>query len=260
MGNIIEFKNVTLNYGQKAIFSNVSFNINRGDFVTIMGANGSGKSCLAGMLYGLSLYSGTIKYNNKVISEKNSDNVRENISIIFENSSSFFMSDNVINELTSIAEKSDDIDNIVKKIGISKILHSKFEHLSCGEKQLVLLACALVSNPKVLVLDGALNMLDNCNKNKIVKLLKQYNKKGLTIINITQNCEEMLYGGRVILLDKGRIVLDEPTKNAIEYQKEFSQLRLGLPFMADLCVKLKYYNVISKMVLDKIKLVKMIWK
>ena len=260
MTNIVEFKNVTLNYGEKKIFDKISFNIAEGSFVTVIGANGCGKSCIAYVLYGILPYLGSIKLVDKLIAEKNIDKLRENISIVFEESSSLFIAETVLDELACSAKDKKDIDYITKKLDIAHLLYRKLSSLSCGEQQLISLACALVSKPKLLVLDGALNMLDMFNKNKIMKFLNQCNKRGLTIIHITENSEDILYGNQVMVLDNGKVILNDPLKKVLEQEKMFTKLHLNLPFMADLCTKLKYYNIISKIELNKVRLVNSIWK
>lgn len=260
MTNIVEFKNVTLNYGGKRIFDKISFNIAEGSFVTVIGSNGSGKSCLAYIIYGILPCLGSVKFSDKVISEKNIDNIRENISIVFEESNSLFVTDTVLDELIGSAKDKKDVDYITKKLDISHLLYRNLSSLSCGEQQLISLACALVSKPKLLVLDGALNMLDASNKKKIMKFLNQYNKRGLTIVHITENSEDILYGNQVMVLDDRKIILNESLKKALEHEKIFARLHLNLPFMADLCTKLKYYNIISKIELNKVRLVNSIWK
>ena len=103
-------------------------------------------------------------------------------------------------------------------------------------------------------------MLDCYNKAKVMNVLRQYNKKGLTVINITQNSEDLLYGNRVILFDNGDIVLNESLKEALLNDKIFVNAHINLPFMADLCTKLKYYDLIQKIELDRVRLVNSIWK
>ena len=260
MSNIIEIRDVTLTCENKKIFNKLSFNIESGSFVTIMGANGSGKSRLAHILYGILPYLGSVKIAGKVITEQTVEEIRKNVGIVFENPENLFVTDNVLEELSYSAISDKDVDYIVKKFEISHLLGRKHSSLSSGEKQLVAVACALVSRPLVLVLDEGINMLDCYNKVKVMNVLRQYNKKGLTVINITQNSEELLYGNHVVLFDSGEIILNEPLKEALLKDKVFINARVNLPFMADLCTKLKYYNLIQKIELDKVRLVNYIWK
>lgn len=260
MSNIVEIRDVTLTCENKRIFNKLSFDIEGGSFVTIMGANGSGKSRLAHILYGILPYFGSVKIAGKVITEQTVEEIRKNVGIVFENPENLFVTDNVLEELSYSAISEKDIDYIVKKFGINHLLRRKLSSLSSGEKQLVSLACAIVSRPLVLVLDEGINMLDCYNKAKVMNVLRQYNKKGLTVINITQNSEDLLYGNRVILFDNGDIVLNESLKEALLNDKIFVNAHINLPFMADLCTKLKYYDLIQKIELDRVRLVNSIWK
>ena len=152
MSNIVEIRDVMLTCENKKIFNKLSFDIESGSFVTIMGANGSGKSRLAHILYGILPYLGSVKIAGKVITNKTVEEIRENVGIVFENPESLFITDNVLDELSCSAISDKDVDYIVKKLEISHLLGRKHTSLSSGEKQLVAIACALVSRPLVLVL------------------------------------------------------------------------------------------------------------
>lgn len=260
MTNIIEIRDVILEFNNKRIFNKLSLDIASGDFVTVMGSNGSGKSRLAHILYGILPYLGSVKLAGKPITKDNAEEIRKNLSVVFEDSSNLFVTDNVLDELNCGSVSKKDVDDIIKKLDIAHLLSRNPNTLSSGESQLISLACALVSRPLVLVLDEALNALDNFNKKRVMKVLNQYNKKGLTIINITQNSEDILCGNRVVVFDNGTVVLNEPLKKALEQEKVFTSAHIALPFMADLCTKLKYYNLVSKIELDKVRLVNSIWE
>lgn len=98
------------------------------------------------------------------------------------------------------------------------------------------------------------------NKKRVFNLLKKINAKGTIIINITQDSEELLFSKRVIIVDKGTIIVDDDINKAFLKEKEFLSAHVNLPFIVELCTKLKYYNILSEIELDEMKLVNAIWK
>lgn len=269
MVNIIELKNVNFKYKQKTIFDNLNIEIKEGDFITITGESGCGKTTLFKILLGLIKSEGTIKINSLKLDDSNIKKIRGNIGAVFENNSNSLIEetvmDNFIITLRNFKIKEHDIrsriDDISKKLHIDSILEYSINSLSGGEKQLVSLAIALSQKPKILLLDEAFTMIDNVQKDQIFKILKKINKdEKMTIINFSSDIEQSLYSKQLCLLNKGNIVLNEKIGESFNNEKVFKECNLELPFMASLCLKLKYYNLIDKVIFDMDKLVNELWK
>ena len=104
-------------------------------------------------------------------------------------------------------------------------------------------------------------MIDMDTKEKIYKILKDVNeKKEITIINITHDTEDILYGKKVLLLQDGKILEYGNIEDILLEEKTFTRIGLKLPFMADLSIKLKYYGLIDKLVFDMEEMVDLLWK
>lgn len=260
MSNIIEVKNFVLYCNDKLIFDDISFNISKKDFVTIMGANGSGKSLLASVLIGLLPYEGNIKLDNEELSSLENEYILNMISVIMDDNEQLFVEKNVVSELMDICVNSQLLKSVIKELEIQDLLERDPRTLSVGEKQLINIACAVLEQKRIIILDNALCMLDQNNKNRVLKLLKKINDNGIVIINITQDSEEALFSKKILLFADKEVVVDENLKTAFNKEKEFCRARINLPFIAELCAKLKYYNIVSKIELDSIKLVNDIWK
>ena len=141
------------------------------------------------------------------------------------------------------------------------ILDKEPHNLSGGQKQLVALATALITDPDILILDEALTMIDPDTRIKIYKILEQINKVNkITIINVTHNMDEILYGDNLIVMDKGNIVLNGPKEFVFLEEKTFNKLGLKLPFIVELTTKLQYYGLIDHLIFDMEELVNEIWK
>ena len=269
MDTIISMDNINFAYGKKEIFSNLSLSINKGEFVTIIGPNGSGKSTLIRILLGFIKSEGTVTINDLVMNSKNSRKIISKIGVVFENPDDQFVAETVMDDiafsLENLRVKPSEIKKKIKEVvdylDIEYLLNREPHTLSGGEKQLVSLASALVIDPDIIILDEALTMIDVDIREQIYKILKELNKeKNITIINVTHDMDETLYGDRLIVIDKGNIILDGKTSKVLLEEKKFNKLGLTLPFLAELSIKLKYYGLVDEMILDMDEMVDKLWK
>lgn len=267
--NIIDIKKLNFKYAQKSIFNNFNLEIEEGTFTSIIGLNGSGKSTLIRILLGLLKYDGEIKIDGMILNNNHIKEIRKKIGVVFENPDNQFIAETVMDDLAFTLEnlklKSNDIKRKVREIanyiGISNLLEREPSTLSGGEKQLVALASALVHEPKILILDEALTMVDIKTRKQVYTILEDIHKnKNMTIINVTHDIDEFLYGEDIILIDNGNVILKGPKEEVLLEEKVFNKLNLELPFMASLSIKLKYYGLIDKLILDMDEMVDEIWK
>lgn len=269
MKNIIKISNLNFNYKDKNVFNNLDLNIKQGSFTSIIGPNGSGKSTLIDIIVGLKEVDANIVIDGITLSKNNLIDIRKKIGIVFEDADNTFVTETVRNELSFSLENlkydKKDIDKKIKEISellnIKDILDKNPHNLSGGQKQLVALGCALVINPKILILDESLSMLDEKERTKILKLLVDINKSNnTTIINITHNPEDLLYGSDIVIINKGKVVKNGPINQILSNEKLFKDNKLELPFVVDLSFKLKYYGLVDNIILDMDELVNEIWK
>ena len=268
MQNIIEIKGLNYKYSDKQIFNNFNLEIKPKRFVTILGANGSGKTTLANILIGLVNYDGKIIIDGITLSSETKKFLRKDIGIIFENPEEHFVTDKVYDEIAFVLENMDyqkndienKISNVAELIGINNLLERKITTLSIGEKQLVALAVAIANNPKIIIMDDGLSNIDACYREVILKILNVLRKKGMTVVNITSNSEDSIYGTDIVVINNGKVVLNKTLLRAYKEEKTFVNSGLSLPFIADISLKLKYYNLTNKIYIDNKSLVDEIWK
>ncbi|MBQ8235033.1 MAG: ATP-binding cassette domain-containing protein, partial [Bacilli bacterium] len=212
--NIINIKNMSYSYSSIKVLDNVSFSIEENAINSIIGPSGSGKSTIVKILTGLLKTDAEIDISFMKMDKKNLYEIRKKIGVVFENPDNQFVADTVIDDIAFSLEnmnyKNDiimkKIKHIAKLLDMEYLLYREPAKLSGGEKELVAIAGALAHDPKVLILDEALTMLD-CNKKiKVLEVLKKLTKEGLTIINITHDSEELLYSDKIILLNKGKVI------------------------------------------------------
>lgn len=203
---------------------NLSFSIEKGQFVTLAGMNGSGKSTLAKLLNGLYVPTdGEVLIDDiNTKDEKNTFEIRRKAGMVFQNPDNqmvatiieddvAFGPENIGLPREEIIER---VDYALKAVGMDEFRTRTASKLSGGQKQRVAIAGVLAMRPDILILDEATSMLDPKGRREVMDIAKELNEQGITIINITHNMEEAVISDRVIVLRKGRLVIDAPPKDA----------------------------------------------
>lgn len=223
MEKIIEVNNVNKVFGKNAnrnqVLNNATFDIERGEFVSLMGASGSGKSTLLYLIGGLDReFEGSIKLAGEDITamkEKKLSRFRlDNIGFVFQ----FYnlvqnlnVEDNVLLPLIVKGKKKselkDDLDEILKITGLTDKRKSMPSELSGGQQQRVAVARAVLGNPEILLADEATGNLDSVSGKEIMELFKKLNRdKGITILQVTHSADCAEYSNRIINIENGHIV------------------------------------------------------
>lgn len=266
MDKIIEIKDLSFEYeaGLKTI-NHISFDINKGDYVAILGHNGSGKSTIAKLLIGLlEKKSGSIIINGYELNLENLYKVRDNIGIVFQNPDNQFIGATVRDDIAFGLENNcvdpalmDDIINeYAKKVNMYEFLDHEPTKLSGGQKQRVAIAGILAMSPSIIILDEATSMLDPKGRNEINALVHQLNKdKNMTIVSITHDIEEAALSDYVILLSDGHIVDEGRPEEVLMKKEEIESLALDIPFAYKISHGLQKMRISITEQIDREKLV-----
>ena len=266
MGKIVEIENFSFTYTNRPIFTNLKLTLTSGNIYTLLGPTGSGKSTLARILIGLEYSHDYVKVDGKFLNPKNIEEIRKVAKLVTDFERDSFVTDTVFKELAfelkckGVLNPTNEVKAIAKKYGVDAYLTRRLSSLSDGEAQIVAFLAALITKPKLLILDEAFSQVDRKTKDKIFKLLKDEMKEGLTILHITHNPEDVFYGNQVILLGEGEVVFLGPVKEALQQEKDFKEHQLELPLIADLSNKLRYYDKIKGIEISEKKLVDELWK
>ena len=223
----IKVNNVSKIYGKDELevkaLDNVSFEIEKGEFVVILGSSGAGKSTLLNILGGMDVATkGEYVLDSKSVTSFKEKDLqefrRENIGFVFQ----FY---NLLNNLTalenveiaaSLVKNPLDSKEVLNKVGLNDRMYNFPSKLSGGEQQRVSIARAIVKNPKLLLCDEPTGALDSKTGIKIIKLLYELSiKMGTTIIIVTHNSSLAQIGTRLIRIADGKIV-ENTKKERIE--------------------------------------------
>ena len=254
MENIIKVENLCFEYepGLKTIH-NISFQIKKGEYVAILGHNGSGKSTIAKLLIGLlEKKSGNIIINHKELNLENLYKIREKLGLVFQNPDNQFIGatvrDDIAFGLENICiprEKMDElIERYAKRVRMDQFLDHEPTKLSGGQKQRVAIAGILAMSPSIIILDESTSMLDPRGRKEINELIRELKEdKEMTIISITHDIEEAKNADRILLLNKGEIVGDDQPETLLMNEKLLQDLHLDTPFALKVSRKLKAQGI-----------------
>jgi putative ABC transport system ATP-binding protein len=211
---------------ESTALNEVSFEINQGEFVSVMGPSGCGKSTLLNILGMLDKpESGSYEFQEKEVAhlnEKERSEVRKKkIGFIFQNF-------NLIDELTvfenielpllynkvSSSERKKRVNELIEKIGISHRAKHYPQQLSGGQQQRVAVARALITKPPLILADEPTGNLDSSHGNEVMELMCELNEAGTTIVMVTHSAHDASYSNRIINLLDGQIVSEKKSKLA----------------------------------------------
>jgi len=233
---------------QKALTA-VSLSIKEGEFVSIIGQNGSGKTTLAKHLNAILIPTeGSVLIDG--INTRNKENlwdIRKNVGMVFQNPENQIICSTVRSDISfgpenlgiNRTEIENRVDKSIKLMGLSKYQDYPPHMLSMGLKQRVTIAGVLTMGPKYIIFDEPTSMLDPLGKKEVFEVILNLRKnREVTIIYITHLMEEVLKSDRVIVMSKGKIVLDDLPEKIFSELKILRSLSLDIPIVPDISSRL----------------------
>jgi energy-coupling factor transport system ATP-binding protein len=239
--NMIEIKNLGFSYQKDDVaLSDVSFNVQKGEWLTILGHNGSGKSTLSKLLVGLlKPNNGSVVVDGQTLSEETVYDIRKKIGIVFQNPDNQFVGvtvkDDIAFGLENLQIERDEmlkrIDEYASRVDMTDFLEKEPQALSGGQKQRVAIAGILAMQTDVIIFDESTAMLDPKGRKEILNYIKKLNDVGVTVIMITHDMREAVLSDRILVLKEGHVLKIGPTKDILLDKEtlESSNLELLLP-------------------------------
>lgn len=233
---MIKFENVSFGYEKEIpVIKNLSFSINDGDTIGLIGANGAGKSTIMKLLLGLLQHKGRIIVDSLEVEKKNYPEIRKKLGYVLQDSDNQMFMPTVYEDMMFApmnygftrdeAEKR--VDETLKKLGLMELKHRHNHKISGGEKRMAAIATILAMDPEVILMDEPSTALDPMNRRTLINAIKQLPQTKIIASHdldmILETCN------RVILLNHGEIVADGKTKELLTNRKLLEANRMELP-------------------------------
>ena len=257
MSSFIEIKDLHFSYEndledppvKTEVLKGINLNIEKGEFVAVLGHNGSGKSTLAKCINAINLpESGAVYVNGMdTLDENNLLPIREKVGMVFQNPDNQIVATIVEEDVAFALENMGvapneirrRVDEALKTVGMYEYrLHAPHK-LSGGQKQRVAIAGIIAMKPDCILLDEPTAMLDPHGRDEVMKTVKMLNEQGVTIVLITHYMEEAAQAQRVVVIDGGEVIMDNVPKKIFSNVETMKNLGLDVPQVTELCWELK---------------------
>ncbi|HEL1550783.1 TPA: energy-coupling factor transporter ATPase [Streptococcus suis] len=251
MMNIIEVKNLKYKYNQEDeqyTLNDVSFHVKQGEWLSIIGHNGSGKSTTIRLIDGLlEAESGDIYIDGDALTIDNVWDKRRLIGMVFQNPDNQFVGATVEDDVAfglenqgiTLEEMRSRVDEALELVGMTDFKTREPARLSGGQKQRVAIAGVVALRPKIIILDEATSMLDPEGRLDLIKIVREIKERhGMTVISITHDLDEVALSDRVIVMKNGQVE-SISTPNELFMREDLVDLDLDRPFTTELASSLR---------------------
>ncbi|MEC0240875.1 ATP-binding cassette domain-containing protein [Paenibacillus dokdonensis] len=240
--------------GQHADIHDISLTIGKGEWVTLVGANGCGKSTLIRLMNGLlrtshgRIYIGGIRLEPGTLGE-----IRQKVGMVFQNPDNQFIGATVEEDMAfgmegrclDAGEMRSRISRYASRLGISSLLHRHPQELSGGQKQRAAVAAILAMEPELIILDEASSMLDEKARRDWLGLLQEmHNEARYTLLSITHDAEEIAASQRVLVMHQGGLAADLAPQELFRDEGLLRLCRMEPPFGIRLALELEKRGMI----------------
>lgn len=270
MKNMIEIKDLHFSYPAEEgkepaeVLKGIDLDIKEGEFTAVLGHNGSGKSTLAKHMNAILLpTSGKVIVDGiDTADESRLFELRQQAGMVFQNPDNQIVS-SVVEEDVAFAlenlgvpyeEMRRRVDEALRAVNMYDYrLHSPAQ-LSGGQKQRIAIAGIIAMEPKCIILDEPTAMLDPRGRKEVMAVIRKMNReKGVTIVLITHYMDEAAQCGRVVVMDKGRIVLDDTPRAVFSHVDKIKKIGLDVPQVTELAWELKKagYDISSEIITEE---------
>ncbi len=258
--NIIEVENVSFDYisrdedgnetGRNHVLKDVSLSVPEGQFLAVLGHNGCGKSTLAKHLNAI-LYPTEGRVTVAGMDTADEDkiyDIRQTVGMVFQNPDNQLVA-TIVEEDVAFAPENmgvpqpeirQRVDEALKQVDMYEFREHAPHQLSGGQKQRVAIAGVIAMQPRCIVMDEPTAMLDPKGRREVMKTIRALNReKGITVVLITHYMDEAAQADRVVVMDGGKIIMDDVPKKIFSQVKRLKSVGLDVPQVTELCEKLR---------------------
>ena len=272
MKQIIELKNVSFRYDktvEEYQIDTVSFHVKQGEWLSIVGHNGSGKSTVVRLIDGLlEAESGEIYIDGKKLTRETIWEIRSKIGIVFQNPDNQFVGATVEDDVAFGLENQgiprgemlQRVEKAIDQVGMLKFKDREPSRLSGGQKQRVAIAGIIALRPTIIILDEATSMLDPEGREDLMAVKRELQKKfQLTIISITHDLSEIALSDRTLVFQKGKLE-SSMTPRELFSRNDLNEIGLDKPFSKQVQESLSSHFPLKQDYLTESELLDQLWE
>lgn len=272
MKQMIELKNVSFRYDktvEEYQIDTVSFHVKQGEWLSIVGHNGSGKSTVVRLIDGLlEAESGEIYVDGKQLTRETIWEIRSKIGIVFQNPDNQFVGATVEDDVAFGLENQgipreemfQRVEKAIEQVGMLEFKDREPSRLSGGQKQRVAIAGIIALRPTIIILDEATSMLDPEGREDLMAVMKELQKKfQLTIISITHDLTEIALSDRTLVFQKGKLE-SSMTPRELFSRNDLNEIGLDKPFSKQVQESLSSHFPLKQDYLTESELLDQLWE
>lgn len=272
MKQMIELKNVSFRYDktvEEYQIDTVSFHVKQGEWLSIVGHNGSGKSTVVRLIDGLlEAESGEIYVDGKQLTRETIWEIRSKIGIVFQNPDNQFVGATVEDDVAFGLENQgiprgemlQRVEKAIDQVGMLEFKDREPSRLSGGQKQRVAIAGIIALRPTIIILDEATSMLDPEGREDLMAVMRELQKKfQLTIISITHDLSEIALSDRTLVFQKGKLE-SSMTPRELFSRNDLNEIGLDKPFSKQVQESLSSHFPLKQDYLTESELLDQLWE
>lgn len=252
MNKILEVENLVFKYEKESDvnqLNGVSFSITKGEWVSIIGQNGSGKSTTARLIDGLfEEFEGIVKIDSERLTAENVWNLRRKIGMVFQNPDNQFVGATVEDDVAfGMENQGIPHEEMIKRVDEALLAVNMLDfktrepaRLSGGQKQRVAVAGIIALRPEIIILDESTSMLDPTGRSEIMRVIHEIKDKyHLTVLSITHDLDEAASSDRILVMRAGEIIKEAAPSELFATSEDMVEIGLDVPFSSNLMKDLR---------------------
>ncbi|WP_282800160.1 energy-coupling factor ABC transporter ATP-binding protein [Lactococcus lactis] len=252
MNKILEVENLVFKYEKESDvnqLNGVSFSITKGEWVSIIGQNGSGKSTTARLIDGLfEEFEGKVKIDGELLTAENVWNLRRKIGMVFQNPDNQFVGATVEDDVAfGMENQGIPREEMIKRVDEALLAVNMLDfktrepaRLSGGQKQRVAVAGIIALRPEIIILDESTSMLDPTGRQEIMRVIHEIKEKyQLTVLSITHDLDEAASSDRILVMKAGKIIKEAAPSELFATSEDMVEIGLDVPFSSNLMKDLR---------------------
>lgn len=265
---MLNINKLNYSYDNKEVLKNISFKVKMPSLVSVIGSNNCGKTTLIKCLSGVMPINESVSIDDIILNRKNIKKYSRCIGVVFSLDQNQFLFNKVLDEITfplanlnykkgMIRRAVTDVSNL---LFMDEILNKDVSELTLIEKIKVLIAVSIVHRPKVLFLDDIFTGLNEEEKERILLILKRVVREfEMIIITTSSSLSDCIYSDAILVLDDGKIKYSGSLDDILKHDNDLTKLGIDIPIMMDMSLKLQFYDLLDKVILNAEEMVDELW-